>query len=214
MFQINLYLETNKLFPLLQSAYRKHHSTETALLRVLDGILMSLDHREDVVLVMLDLSAAFDTLDHEILISRLGSYFGFSDTVLRWFSSYLSGRTQSVIKGKTTSNPHPVDFGVPQGSILGPVLLTLYVAPLQDIVAAYNLNSMFYADDSQLYIAIKLNDQSSALVTLQNCVNAVIICCFVTLEKPKLSNLLLALFETLSFLNFHLVTRQLNCLIK
>ena len=75
MFQINLYLETNKLFPLLQSAYRKHHSTETALLRVLDGILMSLDHREDVVLVMLDLSAAFDTLDHEILISRLGSYW-------------------------------------------------------------------------------------------------------------------------------------------
>ena len=174
MFQINLYLETNKLFPLLKSAFRKHHSTETALLRVLDGILMSVDHREDVGLVMLDLSAAFDTLDHEILISRLGSYFGFSDTVLRWFSSYLSGRTQSVIKGKTTSNPHPVDFGVPQGSILGPVLFTLYVAPLQDIVAAYNLNSMFYADDSQLYIAIKPNDQSSALVTLQNCVNAVI----------------------------------------
>ena len=135
--------------------------------------MMSLDHREDVVLVMLDLSAAFDTLDHEILISRLGSYFGFSDTVLRWFSSYLSGRTQSVIIGKTTSI-HPVDFGVPQGSILGPVLFTLYVAPLQDIVAAYNLNSMFYADDSQLYIAIKPNDQSSALVTLQNCVNAVI----------------------------------------
>ena len=79
MFQINLYLETNKLFPLLQSAYRKHHSKKTALLRVLDGILMSLDHREDVVLVMLDLSAAFDTLDHEILISRL-YYGGFHPT--------------------------------------------------------------------------------------------------------------------------------------
>ena len=168
---------------------------------------------------MLDLSAAFDTLDHEILVSRLGSYFGLSDTVLRWFSSYLSGRTQSVIIGKTTSNPHPVDFGVPQGSILGPDLFTLYVAPLQDIVAAYNFNSMFYADDSQLCIAIKPNDQSSALVTLQNCVNAVInwktqnmwLC---NPGKPKLFNLLLALFETLSFLNFRLVTRQLNCLIK
>ena len=75
--QMNLYLETNKLIPLLQSAYRKHYFTETALLRVLDGILMSPDHREDVVLVMLDLSAAFDTLDHEILKSRLGSYFRF-----------------------------------------------------------------------------------------------------------------------------------------
>ena len=123
---------------------------------------------------MLDLSAAFDTLDHEILISRLRSYFGVSDTVLHWFSSYLSGRTQSVIIGKTTSNPRPVDFGVPQGSILGPLLCNLYVAPLQDIVAANNLDCMFYADDSQIYIAIKPNDQSSALATLRNCVNAVI----------------------------------------
>ena len=65
------YLETNKLMPPLQSAYRKNHSTETALLRVLNDILTTLDHRQDVVLVMLDLSAAFDTLDHDILISRL-----------------------------------------------------------------------------------------------------------------------------------------------
>lgn len=81
MFQINLYLETNKLIPPLHSAYRKHHSTETALLHVVDGILTSLDH-EDLFLTMLDLSAAFDMLDHQILIPRLGSYFGFSDTVL------------------------------------------------------------------------------------------------------------------------------------
>ena len=147
---------------------------ELGLPVVLDGILTSLDHREDVVLVMLDLSAAFDTLDHEILISRLRSYFGVSDTVLHWFSSYLSGRTQSVIIGNTSSNPRPVDFGVPQGSILGPLLFNLYVAPLQDIVAANNLDSMFYADDSQIYIAIKPNDQSSALATLRNCVNVVI----------------------------------------
>ena len=83
--------------PPLQSAYRKNHSTETALLRVLNDILMTLHHRQDVV--MLDLSAAFDTLDHDILISRLRCHFGFSNTVLRWFSSYLSGRTQSVIVG-------------------------------------------------------------------------------------------------------------------
>ena len=100
------------------------------------------------------MSASFDALNHEILIFRLGSYFGFSDTVLEWFSSYLSGRTQSVIIGETTSNPRPVDFGVPQGLILGPLLFSLDVASLQDIVAAINLNSMFYADNLQLYIAI------------------------------------------------------------
>ena len=87
------YLETNKLMPPLQSAYRKKHSTETALLRVLNDILVTPDHRQDVVLVMLDLSAAFDTLDHGILISRLRCHFGFSDTVVKWFSTCLSGRT-------------------------------------------------------------------------------------------------------------------------
>jgi len=100
----------------------------------MNDILMTLDHRQDVVLVMLDLSAAFDTLDHDILISRLRCLFGFSDTVLKWFSTYLSGRTQSVIIGDTTSSPRSVDFGVPQGSILGPLLFSLYVAPLQDIL--------------------------------------------------------------------------------
>ena len=109
-----------------------------------------------------------------------------------------------VIIGKTTSSPYPIDFCVSQGSILGPLLFSLYVAPLQDIVAAYNLKSMFYADDSQLYIAIKPNDQSLALGTLRNYVNAVInwntqniLLC--NPGKPKLSNLLLALFEILSF---------------
>ena len=96
------------------------------------------------------------------------------NTVLQWFSSYLGGCIESVIIGETTSNPRPEDFGVPQGSILRPLLFNLYVVPLQDIVAANNLNSMFYADNSQLYIAIKSNDQSPALATLQNCVNAVI----------------------------------------
>ena len=82
--------------------------------------------------------------------------------------------TQSVLIGKTTSNPHPVDFGIPQGSILGPLLFSLYVAPLQGIIAVYNPNSMFYAEHSQLYITIKPNHQSSALATLRNCVNGVI----------------------------------------
>ena len=72
----------------------------------------------------------------------------------------------NAIIGDTTSSPRSVDFGVPQGSILGPILFSLYVAPPQDIVATYRLDSMFYADDSQLYIAINPNDSSPALDTL------------------------------------------------
>ena len=75
---------------------------------------------------------------------------------------------------ETTSNPRSVDFGVSQGSILRPFLFSLYVAPLQDIVAANNLDSMFYADDSQLYIAINPNDHSPALDAVRNCIDAVI----------------------------------------
>ena len=90
--------------PSIQSAYRKHHSTETALLRAMNDVLRTVDCRKNVVLVMLDLSASFDTLDHTILLDRLcRSYFGFSHTVLRWFLSYLTGRIQSVTIGSTTS---------------------------------------------------------------------------------------------------------------
>jgi len=86
--------------------------------------------------------------------------------VLQWFSSYLTGRTQSVIVVETTSNPRSVDFGVPQGSILGPLLFSLYVAPLQDIVAANNLDFMFYANDSQLYIAINVDINPEILMII------------------------------------------------
>ena len=119
---------------------------------------------------MLDLPAAFDTLDHNLLVKRLRSYFGFSGIALQWFLSYLHGRSQRVIIGDTIFPPRYLEFGVPQGSILGPLLFTLYIAPLQDVILAYNLNYMFYADDSQVYIAINPNHPSDALTTLRQCV--------------------------------------------
>ena len=82
----------------MQSAYRKHHSTKTALLRVMNNVLRTVDCRRDVVLVMLDLSAASDSLEHTILLGRLSRYFGFSHTALRWCSSYLTGRIQSITR--------------------------------------------------------------------------------------------------------------------
>ena len=96
----------------------------------MNDVLRTFDYRRDVVLVMLDLSAAFDTLDHTILLDRLSKYFGFSHTVLRWFSSYLTGRIQSITISNTTSSSRRLEFGVPQGSILGPLLFILYTATI------------------------------------------------------------------------------------
>ena len=126
------------------------------MLKVTDDILKTLDSHNEVVLVMLDLSAAFDTHDHTLLVERLRSYFGFPGTALQWFSSYLHGRSQRVIIGDTISSPRYLEFGVPEGSILEPLLFTLYIAPLQDVIQAYSLNCMFYADDSQVYMLLTL----------------------------------------------------------
>ena len=152
--QVHNDLNANNLFPALQSAYSKHFSTETALLRATDDILRTLAPNSEVVLVLLDLSAAFDTLDHQILLKRLRKYFNFTETALKWFSSYVLGRSQRVSLADATSTPPCLEYGVPQGSILGPLLFTLYIAPLQDVIRSHGLDSMFYADDTQIYIVI------------------------------------------------------------
>ena len=94
--QMEPYLVGNDLYPKIQSAYRKFHSTETALLKVSNDILRAVDQHQEVVLVLLDLSSAFDTIDHEILLDRMKSRFGFDGNALRWFKSYLENRVQSV----------------------------------------------------------------------------------------------------------------------
>ena len=152
--QVHNYLNDNDLFPALQSAYRKYHSTETALLRVTDDILKTLDSNGEVILVLLDLSAAFDTLDHQILLARLRKYFNLTETALKWFSSYLLGRSQRVSIEDATSPPRCLEYGVPQGSILGPLLFTFYMAPLKDVIRSQGLDSMFFSDDTQIYIVI------------------------------------------------------------
>ena len=125
-----------------QSAYRKNHSTETALLSVVDGLLRNADDRLVSVLTLLDLSAAFDTLDHPIFLQRLETTFGISATVLHWFASYLEGCEQLVKADNVLSSPSPLQFGVPQGSVLGPVLFTLYSQPLTDLICRNECNSL------------------------------------------------------------------------
>ena len=129
--QLQKHLSENDLLEIRQSAYRKNHSTETALLSVVDGLLRNADDRLVSVLALLDLNAAFDTLDHPILLQRLETTFGISGTVLHWFGSYLEGREQSVKVYNVLSSPSPLQFGVPQGSVLwaNPVHIVLS-APL------------------------------------------------------------------------------------
>ena len=126
------YLRRNSLFGKFQSAYREGHSTETALIRVQNDVMLSLNRRRDVILVLLDLSAAFDTIDHGIPIERLRHRFGFEGPVLDWIKSFMTGRTQRVsIDGAMVSEARLLEYGVPQGAVLGPTLFSLYVSPLE-----------------------------------------------------------------------------------
>ena len=149
--QLNNYLTVNGLHERFQSAYKAHHSTETALLPITNDILLSLDRGDNVFLLLLDLSAAFDTVNHSLLLSRLENSFGITGTVLRWFHSYLSGRSQFVEINDTKSSVRDLTVGFPQGSVLGPIFYLLYIAPLAEIIRSHGFDYHFYADDTQLY---------------------------------------------------------------
>ena len=114
---------------LLQSAYSQYHSTETALTKVHNDIMLAMDNQKVVLLLLLDLSAAFDTVDHAILLARLHNRFGVSGTALQWFQSYLTGRSQAVSVQGNRSSSKVLQCGVPQGSVLGPILFCCYTAP-------------------------------------------------------------------------------------
>jgi hypothetical protein len=151
--RIQEHCSTNRISNKFQSAYKQYHSTETALLRVHNDVLHAVDSDGGAILVLLDLSAAFDTLDHQMLLDHLHHRLAICDTALQWFASYLNGRKQCVRVGDATSSPSLLQYGVPQGSVLGPLLFTLYTHPLADVIAQHNLDYHLYADDTQLYIA-------------------------------------------------------------
>ena len=168
--QLNNYLTVKGLHERFQSAYKAHHSTETALLTITNDILLSLDRRDNVFLLLLDLSAAFDTVNHSLLLSRLKNSFGITGTVLQWFHSYLSGRSQFVEINDTKSSVRDLTVGVPQGSVLGPILYLLYTTSLSEIIRNHGLDYHFYADDTQLYISFKDCDVDVSRLRVENCV--------------------------------------------
>lgn len=156
-------------FPALsqfQSAYRKYHSCETALTKIVNDLLNAVEGKKVTALVLLDLSAAFDTVDHEILLGRLNTYFGISGNALKFFQSYLSDRSQQVAIGDSISPILAVPTGVPQGSVLGPVLFSLYTSPLDQIIGNSTTKYHFYADDTQIYISFSPNDADYSFTAL------------------------------------------------
>ena len=149
--QLLEHIHANNLMEPLQLAYRSHHSTETALLKVKTDILKVMDNQEVTCLVLLDLSTMFDMVDHKILLERLENYFGITGIVLRWIKSYLSNQSQRVIIGDMNmtgakSDGISLKFGVPQGSALRPILFTLYTSPPGQI-CSNKVHYHLYADN-------------------------------------------------------------------
>ena len=170
--QLHKHMVVNDLYPAYQSAYRKHHSTETAIIKIMNDILLSMNDQRVTLLLLLDLSAAFDTVDHALLLQRLQTKFSICGTALDWLNSYFSGRTQQVVINGILSDRFLLNCGVPQGSCLWPILFVIYTSKLFNIVSQHLPDVHTYADDTQVYISFKPNslDEQSALHALEACV--------------------------------------------
>ena len=157
-----------------QSAYKSGHSTETALLSIKNDIHLSLSRGEATALILLDVSAAFDTIDYSTLLDCLLDWFGVSGLDLKWFSSYLIERYQCVKIGSTLSKLQKLLFSVPQGSVLGPLLFSLYTSPLSTLIGRHEgVNFHFYADDTQLFVHLSHRNVSAAFDKLNRCLQDV-----------------------------------------
>ncbi len=167
--QLVSHIDKHSLSARFQSGFKRHHSTETALLKVTNDILRENDKGKVTALVLLDLSAAFDTVDHDILLSRLETDVGVSGVALSWFRSYLSGRSQSVACAGRTSSCRAVTCGVPQGSVLGPLLFCIYMRPLELILQKHDISYHFYADDTQLHLSFDPSESCAAIKRLNSC---------------------------------------------
>ena len=171
--QLKHHMSLHNLEEPYQSAYKKHNSTETALLKVKDDILKAMDKSHIVFMVLLDLSAAFDTIDHGVLLKRMKTDLGISGTALQWFESYLSDRQSRVSITNNYSDPVNLLYGLPQGSILGPLKFVIYTLPLGNIIRQHALDFHLYADDTQLYCSFDPSipgARENAIEKLQLCI--------------------------------------------
>ena len=157
----------------MQSAYKEAHSTDTALVRIQNDVFMDIDNRKCVFLVLLDLSAAFSTVSHEILIKRLSDRIGIRGNALQWIASYLENRKQFVLLDGHRSKTHSLDCNVPQGSVLGPGMFSDYNSPVADIFHRHDIHYHLYADDTQVYVSFDAKDEEQVRVRLEACLQEV-----------------------------------------
>ena len=157
------HMSMNDLHCKYEHGYKKFHSTETLLLPLVNNTLLSLDSGQAVIWILIDLSAAFDTVDIDLELHILESEIGICGTALNWFNSFLKGRQQKVLIEKSLSEPNEVKYGVPQGSVLGPILFNIYIRSLFDLIKEAGFNTSGYADDNNATQSFALQFQFNVI---------------------------------------------------
>ena len=172
--RINSHLDSNSLNNNSQYGYKKHHGCDTMILKLIDDIFVAVDKKFGVVMLIIDLSAAFDTVDHRLLLNMLQFKYRITGSALAWLKSFLTGRLQRVKIGNSLSDPLLVLFGVAQGSILGPLLFNLYCSSINEVFKSCGFDCMGYADDNLGFRLFSARSSLSAcLFSVPNCIRAV-----------------------------------------
>ena len=170
--RLDRHLKHNDLNDEDQTAYTKYNSTETALLSIQNDILVNMDNNKATILVMLDLSAAYDTISHSIFLKRLKNLCGVSGRALKWMESYLGNRVNKVVIGNKNSFESSPVCGAAQGSVMGGKCYNIYTLPLGKAIKNPLIKKKAYADDNSLYIAFAIasdRELNQTVVHLENC---------------------------------------------